>query len=193
MRDAKLYSIWQIQKMRKTFSCRENCTRSKIWALFLQHPCMITAAAAPGIERLIFSQKRSGIQYCNILELSKLLEITTFRIPEPETKEELALVHPLYKTTDTRIIHDLCGKQGGRRGCHLPANKKLQRLLCNKPLSTYIKKESTEICRVGPQIWHRRKKFAATYPRRLAAAAARCFPSSSSSSSSSSDAQKSPL
>jgi hypothetical protein len=58
---------------------------------------MIPAAAAPGIERLIFSQKRSGIQYCNILELSKLLEITTFRIPEPETKEELALVHSPYK------------------------------------------------------------------------------------------------
>jgi hypothetical protein len=75
---------------------------------------MIPAAAAPGIERLLFSQKRSGIQYCNILELSKLLEITTFRIPKPETKEELALVHSPYKTTDTRIIHDLLGKQGGR-------------------------------------------------------------------------------
>jgi hypothetical protein len=57
---------------------------------------MIPAAAAPEIERLIFSQKRSGIQYCNILELSKLLEITTFRIPKPETKEELPLVHSPY-------------------------------------------------------------------------------------------------
>ncbi len=26
------------KKMCKTFSCRENCTRSKIWALFLQQP-----------------------------------------------------------------------------------------------------------------------------------------------------------
>lgn len=103
---------------------------------------MIPAAAAPGIERLIFSQKRSGIQYCNILELSKLLEITTFRIPEAETKR-LFILHTKLLTPE--IIHDFLGKQGGRRGCHLPADKNFSDSYATNPKHLHQKRLNRDL------------------------------------------------
>lgn len=109
---------------------------------------MIPAAAAPGIERLIFSQKRSGIQHCNILELSKLLEITTFRIPEPETKR-LFILHTKLLTPESSMIF-LANRAGGGVVTY-QLTKTLATPMQQTP-STYIKKDSTEICRVGSQI-----------------------------------------
>jgi len=53
------------------------------------------------------------------------------------------------KTTDTRIIHDLLGKQGGRRGCHLPADKNFSDSLCNKPQASTSKKTQPRSAECG--------------------------------------------